>query len=134
MNEPLKNQRHEAFARHYAEHGNASAAWVHATGGKRTHADGNASRWTKNASIVARVAWLKTEAERVAQEMAAEEIRPTVMAMAEKRLILAEIARGGKDNDRIAAIKADNDLAGEGAEAGSQSALVSLMERIAGND
>lgn len=59
---PLKNQRHEAFARHLAEGASQTEAYVKA-GYKDTRAAGaNAARLIKNDSVRERVQTLKSEA------------------------------------------------------------------------
>lgn len=135
--EPLGNQRHEQFAVRYAANGNAAEAWRHA-GGKGSHADGNGSKWLKKGSIAARIEWLRAAAERRAAEKTNEANRTAILTVCEKREILAGIARGeiannspdGKTiraSDMVAAIRADNDLAAEGAEAASRAAVVTIV-------
>ena len=50
--------------------------------------------------------------------------------MAEKRRICAEIARDGENKDRLAAIKVDNDLAVEGAEAAANKAMEIIIRKL----
>ena len=61
---PLKNERHESFAVHYAVNGNAAQAWLAAGGDNPKQADVNGSKWSKRGSIPARIKWLKAEAAR----------------------------------------------------------------------
>ena len=128
---PLPDARHEAFAVHYAVNGNAAQAWQHCTGGDGSHADANGSKWLKRGSIPARIEWLKAEAERRLQKKAEKEQAPVLLTLMRKRTILAQIAEtGGKDADRISAIKADNDLAGEGSEAKAATSIVDALRAI----
>ncbi len=126
--EPLEGEGHEAFAAHFAVHGNASQAWLLATGGMPHHANANGSKWAKKGSIAARVAWIKNAADELLRQKADKKNRAIVLTVARKREILCDIAEDGeKDSDRINAIKEDNDMAGEGATAG---ALISLAEQL----
>ena len=106
--EPLKNAKHEAFALAWA--GRLSFAECYRRSGysgKDPHSKG--SRMALNGHIKARRTWLQRQSASSA-----------TLTLREKRELLAAIARGGKDQDRIAAMKLDNDLSGEGAEAGLQ--------------
>jgi hypothetical protein len=138
-NEPLANARHERFACELAK-GNAAGKAYELAGYKRD--DGHASRLAGNGKIQARVAWLKRQAAAV-----------DVLTIAEKRQFLARLVRckpaeepadsdlwnGIEDTeqgrryklpDKLRAIALDNDLAGEGAEAGGQKALGELVKRL----
>lgn len=137
--EPLANARHERFACELAK-GNAAGKAYELAGYKRD--DGHASRLAGNGKIQARVAWLKRQAAAV-----------DVLTIAEKRQFLARLVRckpaeepadsdlwnGIEDTeqgrryklpDKLRAIALDNDLAGEGAEAGGQKALGELVKRL----
>lgn len=150
---PLPKAAHEAFAVHFALHGNASAAWQYATSGNPAHADANGSKWQKNSSITARVAWLRAEADRQLREKQDAEQRPALLSIMEKREFCARVLRakvGGLPHDsdlwqsieytkdgrkyrlpsKDAIIKIDNDLAGEGSEAGANDALTQLLARL----
>lgn len=157
---PLKKATHEAFAVHYAQNGNAAAAWVHATAGNTAHSDGNGSKWLKTASISARVEWLKAEAARIAKEKEDEQTMTAVLTIVEKRRFLARVVRAKlkeepaesdlwqeveitgdkvkkKMPDKLRAIALDNDLAGDGSEAKANDALsaaaIETLDRIFGN-
>ena len=115
---PLQNVRHERFAQVLA--GGKSFSEAYRLAGfkdDRRHA----SRLGTNGDVSARVAWFKTQA-----------AAGTVLDLAERRAILAGIARDGaaRAADRIAAIRADNDLAGDGSDAGAQDSLAALMRSI----
>lgn len=137
--EPLTNSRHERFACELAK-GNAAGKAYELAGYKRD--DGHASRLAGNGKIRARAAWLKRQAAAV-----------DVLTIAEKRQFLARLVRckaaiephdsdlwNGveavdgvikyKLPDKMRAIALDNDLAGEGAEAGGQKALGELVKRL----
>lgn len=152
---PLPKAVHEAFAVHFALNGNASAAWVHATAGNPAHADANGSKWQKNSSITARVAWLKAEADRLIREQQDEAQLPALLSIIEKRLFCARLLRAKpaeleRDSDlwqsiehtkdgtkfrlpsKLDAIKIDNDLGGEGSEARSRDALAGALAGILG--
>lgn len=150
---PLKKAEHEAFAVHYAQNGNAAAAWSHATrsrmaknGRNDEHSNANGSKWTRNRSILARVEWLKTEAARIAREKEDEQTMAAVLTIVEKRKFLARVVRAKlkeepaesdlwqeveitgdkvkkKMPDKLRAIALDNDLAGDGSEAKANDAL-----------
>lgn len=137
---PLKNARHEAFAVEWAK--GASAAEALRVAG---YADepANAKRMTQNDQIKARKEWIQRKAAKSA-----------VLSIEEKREFLARVVRtpigevdetsdlchsmeisdsGGrkyKMPDKIAAIKADNDLAGEGSEAKAADTLADFMRSV----
>ena len=147
---PLKKREHEAFAAHYARSCNAAQAWVYATGGDGSHSDANGSKWLRNGSITARVEWFRAEAEKLLRESEAAIARPVVLDIAEKREFLARVVRtpigevdetsdlcqameinesGGRKYklpDKIAAIRLDNDLAGDGSAGVSRGGAVRL--------
>jgi len=113
---PLQDSQHERFACELAKGASQNEAYELA--GFKSHT-GNASRLRANESVSQRVLWLKTQA-----------ASDTVLSMIEKRQICAEIARGGEDKDRLAAIKVDNDLAVEGAEAAANKALEVIIRKL----
>jgi len=151
---PLKKPEHEAFAAHYARSCNAAQAWVHATGGDSSHSDANGSKWLRNGSITARVEWFRAEAEKLLRQSEAAIARPVVLDIAEKREFLARVVRtpigevdeasdlcqamevndsGGRKYKlpcKIAAIKLDNDLAGEGSEAKANEGVRSILDAV----
>ncbi len=121
---PLKNQKHEIFAQHVANGLNATDAYAETYNLKnKATARKNASRLQTNALVRARV-----------RELQEENARQNALSRAEKRFLLARIARGEittevpdhKDGgvftvppsikDRIAAIQEDNRMTGESAE------------------
>lgn len=137
--EPLANARHERFACELAK-GNAAGKAYELAGYKRD--DASACRLSRNPKVKARLAWLKRQAAAV-----------DVLTIAEKRQFLARLVRckpseeppesdlwnGIEDTeqgrryklpDKLRAIALDNDLAGEGAEAGGQKALGELVKRL----
>jgi len=137
--EPLANSRQERFACELAK-GSAAGPAYGVAGYKRD--DAAASRLSRNVKVKARVTWLKRQA-------AASD----VLTIAEKRRFLARVMRckaavephdsdlwNGveavdgviryKLPDKMRAIALDNDLAGEGAEAGGQKALGELVKRL----
>lgn len=137
--EPLANARHERFACELAK--GVSQAEAYKKAGYKPDT-GAASRLSAKISIQARVAWIKSQA-------AASD----VLTIAEKRDFLARLVRckpanepadsdlwnGIEDTeqgkryklpDKLRAIALDNDLAGEGAEAGGNKALGELVKRL----
>jgi hypothetical protein len=116
--EPLPNARHERFARELAKGCSQDAAFV-AAGYRRN--DGNAARLNGNERVKARVAWFL-----------AQTAGETVLSLKEKREFLAGVVRLNKDKtqDKLAAIRLDNDLAGEGSEAKGMGALAALLGRV----
>lgn len=113
---PLQDSQHERFACELAK--GASQNEAYELSGFKPHT-GNASRLRANESVSQRVLWLKTQA-----------ASDTVLTMAEKRRICAEIARDGENKDRLAAIKVDNDLAVEGAEAAANKAMEIIIRKL----
>ena len=99
---------------------NATDAYVAAyPNAKPSEAAKNTSRMTKNDEIREEVERLRRKAEEAAGGV--------VLTLVEKRTILAQIARGAeKDNDRIAAIRADNELGPDG----SDNKLVITINRV----
>lgn len=136
---PLANARQERFACELAK-GNAAGKAYELAGYKRD--DASACRLSRNAKVQARIEWLKRQAAAV-----------DVLTIAEKRQFLARLVRckpaeeppesdlwnGIEDTeqgrryklpDKLRAIALDNDLAGDGAEAGGQKALGELVKRL----
>jgi hypothetical protein len=116
--EPLPNARHERFARELAKGCSQDAAYVAA--GYKQHR-GAAARLCAKVSVSARVAWFL-----------AQTAGETVLSLKEKREFLAGVVRLNKDKtqDKLAAIRLDNDLAGEGSEAKGMGALAALLGRV----
>lgn len=150
---PLRKEKHEAFATHYAVNGNAAQAWLAATAGNPAHSDVNGSKWKSNGSIRARVAWLKAEAERLLSAKHDDQQRPVLLTIMEKRQFCARLLRAkatelpadsdlwqgieqGKEGlkfrlpSKLDAIKLDNDLAGDGSDAAAADALTELLARL----
>jgi hypothetical protein len=102
---------HQKFAEGIALGLNATDAYVAAyPASTRVAASPNAARLIRNDKVLEEVDRLRLKAEEAAGGV--------VLTLVEKRTILAQIARGGeRDGDRINAIKADNDLGGDGADA-----------------
>lgn len=140
--EPLKNARQERFACEVAKGAKLTAAFRLAgfKGDRR-----EASLLGQNPNIQARVLWLKKEA-----------AKSDVLTIAEKREFLARVLRtplgevskdsdlcqewsetvtkdGGSERikmpDKLAAIKLDNDLAEDGAEASAARAISVMVRR-----
>lgn len=149
---PLPKGKQEVFAQHLAANGNASAAWLAATGGNPAYSDANGSKWAGKTAVMARVVWLRSAAESHLRQKGEAESRAVFLSIAEKREKLARIARAcpseaGPDNpdsiaimtkagpfftfpDKIQAMKLDNDLAGDGSDAGAADALTELLARL----
>jgi hypothetical protein len=102
---PLQNTKHESFALGRAS-GKSSVQSYREAGYAGDKSGANAGKLTRNDQISARVDWLKTQTAASA-----------VMTQVRKRELLAAIAENpeARDVDRINAIKADNELSGEGA-------------------
>ena len=115
---PLPDAQHERFACELAKGASQDEAYELA-GFSRNR--GNACRLKAKESVSQRVKWL--------QEQAAS---ADVLTIAEKRRICAEIARGGEHRDRLNAIRVDNDLAADGAEANRPAQVI--IVRIGGAD
>jgi hypothetical protein len=146
--EPLDNHGPEQFALLVAEGEEPEEAFRLAGVTDDSDADTSGSRGAKLANTAAvkrRAAWLRTQANRWLKEKAAR----TVLTIIEKRQFLAGVvrARAGtieptsdllqfvKGSElklpcKIAAIKLDNDLAEEGAEARGQTALAKLAAKL----
>lgn len=158
--EPLPNQRHEAFAVHYAANGNAAQAWLAAGGTNPKTANRQGDKWVKKGDIKARIDWLRAEVERRQQEQKDAQNESALLSIEEKRRFLASVVRARitqipddsplwqevevrpdsikrKLPDKLRAIAQDNDLAGDGAEAAAASALpeilTALMDRVYGS-
>lgn len=108
---PVLSGPHQKFAEGIALGLNATDAYVAAyPASTRVAASPNAARLIRNDKVLEEVERLRRKAEEAAGGV--------VLTLVEKRTILAQIARGGeRDGDRINAIKADNDLGGDGADA-----------------
>jgi hypothetical protein len=151
--EPLPNERHEAFAVHYAANGNAAKAWLHAGGDNPKTANRQGDKWVKRGDIVTRVAWIRSEVERKRREAAEKENESALLTVAEKRAFLASVVRASvattedgsplwqeieikpdsikrKMPDKLRAIALDNDLAGDGSEAAAAAALPEIAEAL----
>ena len=119
--QPLANSRHERFACELAKGASGSQAYRLA-GYEGGDANAKGSRLAANGSIQQRVIWLKRQS-----------ATGDILTMIEKREIAAQIARTGeKDSDRLAAIRVDNDLAGDGSEANADPVVV--VVRIGGTN
>lgn len=125
--EPLANARHERFAVMVAS-GNVTVAEAYRCA--VSERGSTKTSWENGCKLAAKVAprieWMKRE---VAKRFKCE-AEKAILNMAEKRRICAEIARTGENRDRLAAIKVDNDLAGDGAEASGNKALGELVKRL----
>ena len=151
--EPLENERHEAFAVHFAANGNAARAWLHAGGRNRATANRQGDKWRRKGDIAARVPWLRAEAGRRLRSERNVQNEAAVMSIMDKRRFLARIVRARiaetpaesdlwqeielsngrlrkKLPDKLRAIALDNDLAGEGADAKAVAGLPEAIERL----
>ena len=100
---PLTNSRHEIFAQLVAGGKSETGAYFEVYKTKsRNVARINASRLLTNAPVRARVNFLK-----------AQNARQNALSRAEKRQLLAQIAREGENGDRIRAIQEDNRMTGD---------------------
>ena len=115
---PLINARHEAFAVALAA-GNSLTEAYRQSGYAPGSAHSNAGRLMTNDGIKARVQWLQTQT-----------ATASTLTKLEKREKLASITRGGTNLEAIAAIKVDNDLAGDGSEALANAALGTVAEAM----
>ena len=107
-NSPLKNSKHEKFAQLVADGKSETDAYFDVYKTKsRNVARINASRLLTNASVRARV-----------RELQEENAKTNAMSRAEKRNILATLARDFKltPNDRISANHEDNKMTGDAEE------------------
>lgn len=107
---PLKSARHEAFAQAVADGNSEVDAYKEVYGAKASVARANSSRLLTNASVRARVEWLKEQNAKV-----------KALTRERKREILAKIAEDGailsKDPRAvIAAIQEDNRMTGDSEE------------------
>ena len=120
----LKNPKHEAFARNVGIKGmGAAEAYREVYDCADSTAETNGPALGRKTQISLRI----SEFREVAAQRAAQK---DLLTVEEKRGICAEIARGGENKDRLSAIKVDNDLAVDGAEAGSNNALADALARI----
>lgn len=121
------------FCEAYALEQNGTAAYLGAyPKSSRRAAETSASDLLRKPEIVAEIARIRQKAE--------EKAGSAVLTLAEKRKTLAGIVRAArgrsadgdevKVSDKISAIKLDNDLAGEGSEAGANDALGELLKRV----
>ena len=105
---PLKNSKHEKFAQLVADGKTETDAYSSIYNTKsRNVARVNASKLLTNASVRARV-----------RELQEENAKINAMSRAEKRNILATLARDTKltPKDRISAIQEDNKMTGDSEE------------------
>lgn len=104
---PLKNSRHEIFAQALADGLTESDAYKKAYNAKPSVARANASRLIANASVRARVDWLKRQNAKI-----------SALSRERKREILATIAEDKKldARARISAIQEDNRMTGDSAD------------------
>ena len=100
---PLSNTRRESFVLAWASGDSAAEAYRKAGYGAKD-ANAKASRLPANGTISARITWLLLQS-----------ASDSTLTLREKRGILATIARDPlrEARDRIAAVKADNDLGGD---------------------
>lgn len=115
---PLINARHEAFAVALAAANSVTEAYRQ-SGYAPGSAHKNASRLMANDGIKARFQWLQTQT-----------ASGSTVTKMEKRERLATIIRKGSNLESIAAIKVDNDLAGDGSEALANAALGTVAEAM----
>lgn len=138
--QPLENSRHERFARELAK-GDVSVDEAYTRAGFAKN-DGNCSRLKGNERVLERVKWLKSQA-----------ASDTVLTIKEKREFCARLVRSkvgelGRDSDlwnsvkvtedgteyklpdKLAAIRIDNDLAVEGAEAEANKAFEIIIRKL----
>lgn len=102
-NTPLANSRHEAFAQLVADGKAQKDAYLQIYGGKSSKAARtNSARLLAKDYVRARVQFLKEE-----------NARQNALSRAEKRQLLAQIAREGENGDRIRAIQEDNRMTGD---------------------
>lgn len=115
--EPLKNARHEAFALAWAKGGTATDA-ARVAGYSVARARFTGRDLATNRHVVARKEWLQRQT-----------ATASTLTAVEKREILATIARNAQEraSDRIAAIRGDNDLSGDGAEASADAAVADSL-------
>ena len=138
--QPLDNSRHERFACELAK-GDVSQDQAYVNAGY-SNDRGAASRLSANVNILERVKWLKSQA-----------ASDTVLTIKEKREFCARLVRSkvgelGRDSDlwnsvkvtedgteyklpdKLAAIRIDNDLAVEGAEAEANKAMEIIILKL----
>lgn len=153
--QPLSNPKHERFALLFAQ-GEVSAAEAYRQeiSAKCTlaTAETKGPALSRKSQVRVRIEWIKGQVERKAREIA----DGTVLTMLEKRQFLARVVRAQgakldleKDADliegvriktggvqelilpsKIAAVKLDNDLAGDGSEAKGHDAMAELIARL----
>jgi hypothetical protein len=104
--QPLHNAKHELYALARAA-GKTGAEAYREAGYSDDKTGANAGKLTKNHLIMARMDWLKRQT-----------ATARVLTQSRKREICADIAEdpNARHGDRIAAIKADNEMAGDNAD------------------
>lgn len=120
------------FCEAYALDQNGTSAYLSAYPKSTEAAAGvSAHRLLKSAKILAEIARIRRKAE--------EKAGSAILTLAEKRSKLAGVVRAANGqldgsevriSDKLAAIKLDNDLAGEGSEAGANDALGELLAKL----
>lgn len=134
---PLENRKHEAFALLVAEGSEYAPAYRQAVSNRGTaktsHEEG--SKLASAPKVSPRIEWLRRKAQEVAEKKAGDRIEKKAVKLLdqiEKREIAATIARSTEERaqDRIAACKLDNDLAGDGSEAKGNESLGKLAELL----
>lgn len=137
---------HKKFAEGIAKGMNKTRAYLDAyPDAKADSASVGATRLLKNDKVLSEIARIRQEADKIAGS--------AVLTLAEKRDFCARLVRAKvgelpassdlwssikktefghefKLPDKLAAIKLDNDLAGEGSEAGANAALSGLLGRV----
>ena len=150
--QPLKNRKHERFALEMAKRempgAEAYRRCVARPGSESKHARGDACRLAHQPHVAQRIAYLRRLAEVKLQERAEQ----VALTIAEKRAFLARIVRSKPSEadmdsalcelvmtrtgptavmpSKLAAMKLDNDLAGDGSEAQGLSALGRLVSKL----
>lgn len=153
--EPLENRRWEAFALLVAAKDFSAAGAYRKCWPKSSPASSETDgpKLARNSQVKLRIAYLRAKA----TEKLKEKAGAVVLSIAEKRAFLARVVRtsagrvrrnsrlvqewsetmseGGTTTkvripDKLAAIKLDNDLAAEGAEAGANKAIEVLIRRL----
>ena len=116
--QPLHNARHESFALAVVA-GKPGAEAYRDSGYANDKTGANAKRLTNNDQIKARIAWLK-----------AQTATSTVLSQIHKRELLAAIARDpqARASDRIAAIREDNHMSGDGGDQALEIRIVTVWE------
>ena len=139
--QPLKNSRHEVFARALAS-GKSGAEAARVAGYTKERARKTASEFGTNRDISDRVEWLQRQAAKGTvlsiqekREYLALVVR-TPLAKVDENSVLCQSAKYTEDGieikmaDKLKAISLDNDLAGEGAEAKAMGAAADALAVI----